>query len=152
MFNYEKKNNTIPRVQWYNAIDLFQSVVLWNLSNNYQNISFSIKFIDKKDNYQIYKVNIILDVNKAEDTIYWADSCLISSIIPYILNMLKTMSCNKTSIIQGFSIIETPYWTNRRKTEPIISKVEEQKKDAKKIDTYDGQQMPTIDCNLFLLN
>ena len=93
-------------------------------------------------------MNIILDVNKAEDTIYWADSCLISSIIPYILNLLKTMSFNKTPIVQGFSIIETPYWTNRRKAESIISKAEEQKKD----DTYGGQQMPTIDCNLFLLN
>ena len=95
-------------------------------------------------------MNIILDDNKAENTIYWADSCLISSIIPYILNMLYTMSCNKTQIIQGFSIIETPYWTNRRKAEPVISKAEEKKKDAKKDDTYGGQLMPTIDCNLFL--
>ena len=64
--------------------------------------------------------------------------------------MLKTMSCNKTPIIHGFSIIETPYWTNRQKAEPIISKAEEKKKDAKKDDTDKGQQMPTIDCNLFI--
>ena len=100
----------------------------------------------------MYKVNIILDDNKVENTIYWADSCLISSIIPYILNMLHTMSFNKTPIIQGFSIIETPYWTNRRNNGAIISKAEEQKKDTKKDDIYGGQLMPIIDCNLFLLD
>ena len=143
IFNYEKKNNNILRSQWEYLIDFFQSSILWSLCNSYQNIAFSIKHIGKKDNYHNYKICISLDDSKIEDTIYWNNNCYISYIIPSILNMINKIPSN-SQVIDGFSIIETPYLANKRKFRAttktdIIRRYE-------KNDLFGGLKMPKVNC------
>lgn len=98
------------------------------------------------DGMLAYKVSIKLDETSIDETIHISNSCLISSMIPYILSMLEKTKINNNDIIIGVSVIETLHAVNKRKAEMSINKAEDKKKDNKKDEVYGGLQMPTISC------
>lgn len=149
MFNFTRMDNSIVRVNWFSTIDFFQSIVLCNLNNNYQKTNFSIKYMGVKDYKASYKVVIQLDETIVEENIYISNKCLLSSIIPYILEIISKMRINSNPVIEGASVLETTYAANKKKTESTLNKTEEKRKEARKDDGYGGQQMPTIDCKSY---
>ena len=142
MHHIKRKWNSVVKVKWESAVEVFQNQILWNLTNNYPDSTFSINRWGL-ELIKNYKALISFNDKKIQKTALYPNNLIVSGLVVELIKVFSEIQLDEEPIIDGIRLRESNHRLDKKNITPSIK---DEISDLSIESSWNDVEIPVIQC------